>query len=193
MLLIRKRVISAPIFHVPRSMTETPGERLRRAKKARNVDNAAIAAAAGVHPKTVSRWLNDKTTPDPAELDGAARFLRVTSDWIRNGGYIGAPETEASSVREAGGSYSHRVMAGLPFSVREWIQAFLLRLVRARVSEREFERARALLESEELAAWYAEGGGKQPATEEAMLESAQAAGDFIIGELTRRGYKFDRQ
>jgi len=73
----------------------TLGERLRKAKKAAKLSNSEIAAAAGVHEKTVSRWLNDVSNPDPVELDRAAGALGVTSTWLRYGDETGEERADA--------------------------------------------------------------------------------------------------
>lgn len=155
---------------------------LRAARKAAGLTQADVAARVGVTKGAVSQWEAGLSVPNDENTRSLAALYGVPAGALRFGDSTGVDPVERQTPR---------VMGGLPFAVREWIQEFLLRLVRARVSEREFERARSLLESEELSAWYGEGSGTRPPTEAEMLESVQAAGDFILGELRRRGYRIE--
>lgn len=66
-------------------MTETVGDRIMRQMKARGVKNPAVAAAAGVHPGTVSKWRHDERVPEEVQLERVAAFLGVSTSWLRYG------------------------------------------------------------------------------------------------------------
>ena len=161
-------------------MTETLGERLRRTKRTRGVDNAEIAAAAGVHPKTVSRWLNDKSTPDPRELDAAAKYLGVTSDWLRNG--------DGGGVRETGPLYELRPKPRmLPPRAYERLFSYLDRFEQAGADEEQIDVARRLMADTRYS--KLNKGSRAEPSEEDLLTDIDA-GWAIVWELaTRDGMK----
>lgn len=77
-----------------RNVLATLGARLRSARTAAKLDQAAVAEAVGVHPKTVSRWENDRQLPETAQLHALAALLKVSEPWLRYGDEI--PELAAS-------------------------------------------------------------------------------------------------
>jgi len=184
MLLIRKYGISTRIFHVPRSMAESLGERLRRVKKARGVDNAAIAAAAGVHPKTVSRWLNDKSNPDPSELDAAAEFLGVTSAWLRSGEQRAGHMTVRESSSKYGTTDTRRM---LPPRAYERLFGYLDRLEKAGADEEQIDVARRLMADVRYS--RLNKGSKSEPSEDDMLTDIDAGWSIVWELATQQGMK----
>lgn len=67
------------------AIPETLGERLRAARKRKGVGQDEVARAVGVHVKTVSRWENDRQTPEEEELRTLARYLGDSPARLRYG------------------------------------------------------------------------------------------------------------
>lgn len=67
------------------AVPQTLGERLQQAREAKRYDQAAVAAAAKVHPKTVSRWENNRGEPNARRLKAVAELLEVSEPWLRYG------------------------------------------------------------------------------------------------------------
>jgi hypothetical protein len=69
---------------------ETLGDRLVQVMKRARLKNPAVAKAAGVHEKTVSKWRHDVQAPEEPELEAvvnllAAHGVGVTKAWLRYG------------------------------------------------------------------------------------------------------------
>lgn len=188
-------VTNGGIFHVKTTsdLTETFGSRLRRAMRARGIRNQEVADRAGVHVKTVSQWLGDKQVPEAAALNEVASLLHVTSSWLLRGEVD--PERNDEGFRypppEPERLIVPRVMQGLPYSVRVWLQDFLLEITKAGATEEEVDSARTLLTSPESFTLYV-GGKPQDLTEEQVLEGLEAQAHFIRDVLRDRGRKFRR-
>lgn len=53
--------------------------------RAAKLSNERLAAAVGVHPKSVSRWLSDRVTPEQDTISGIARALGADAVWLQTG------------------------------------------------------------------------------------------------------------
>lgn len=74
------------VLLVPREWPpkEEFADRLARLRRHKNLDNAAIAKATGVVPKTVSMWAGGQE-PKGAALIALARLLDVTPEYLLSG------------------------------------------------------------------------------------------------------------
>lgn len=167
---------------------ETLGDRLRKAKKTKKVGNAEMAAAAGVSEVTISRWLNDKTTPDPNELDRVAEFLGVTSEWLRKGGALPGVTAERLSgqgraVREPSASIGRR----LPPRVYERVYSYLERLREAGADEEQLDVAERTMRQERYARLN-KATHREPSEDE-MLIDVDAGWAAVWEILTAGGMK----
>lgn len=63
-------------------MTETWGERLKRALEAERIDKSAAARAIGVTYKTVLRWTQDEGTPKPEHRPRLAALGKPFKDLV---------------------------------------------------------------------------------------------------------------
>ena len=63
----------------------TLGWRLKRALDHGGVSAQEMALELGVHPGTVSRWMNDRETPRPIYVRAWAHRCRVPTDWLLYG------------------------------------------------------------------------------------------------------------
>lgn len=100
---------------------QTLGDRLRSAMKRANVRNQAVADVAGVHVKTVSKWLSDSQVPDAAALDAAAGLLRVSSSWLRYGDPI--PTMRTSDASDAWGAAFREGRRSALRELRAWLES----------------------------------------------------------------------
>jgi transcriptional regulator with XRE-family HTH domain len=66
-------------------LLDTPGHRIAAARRKAGFTQDEVAAAAGVHQKTVSRWENDHQVPVGDQLDRLAEFLHLTRRYILRG------------------------------------------------------------------------------------------------------------
>ena len=73
-------------------MEDTVGSRIRAFQRAARVTNEELAAAAGVHVKTVSQWRHDKQRPSDDNLRAIAPLLKTDL-----GGLLLAPWTPPSA------------------------------------------------------------------------------------------------
>jgi transcriptional regulator with XRE-family HTH domain len=155
----------------------TLGELLRRARKAAGKEQGDLATAMGVHPKTISRWENDKQLPERQHFPILAREL-------------GVPETyfQQLRVREPAADYRPRVALGLPQRIRVFIQEFLLELVNANVPEERVDTIRRILSSDEMYRFYV-GGEPKEYSEEETLEGIAAHAEAFRQRLRRQGFK----
>lgn len=159
-------------------MVEQPtlGELLRRARKAAGKEQGDLATATGVHPKTVSRWENDKQLPERQHFAILARELDVPESYFHQ-----------IYVREPAADYRPRVSLGIPQQIRVWLQEFLLVLVKAGVTDDEVDRVRRILSSDEMFRFYV-GGEPQEYSEAQTLQGIQAHAQAFRRELRGRGY-----
>lgn len=65
---------------------DTIGKRIRAARAACGKTQDAIARAIDVQIKTVARWETDQHAPRADDLDGLARELGVSIEWLVRGG-----------------------------------------------------------------------------------------------------------
>jgi transcriptional regulator with XRE-family HTH domain len=114
-------------------VSETLGDRLSRAMKAKGVSNGEVAKATGVHVGTVTGWRGNRFPPTDEKLDAIAELLGVTSSWIR---YGDGPHA-SRRIREASPSYDARpapisqIVFASPTSqqrAKVWLEQFLLEL-----------------------------------------------------------------
>jgi len=159
------------------SLASSYGKRLSLARREKGFGQDELAEKVGVHPKTISRWENDKQQPNGAQEDRLLEVLEVTRDYLRG---------RTSSVREA-----PAVAYGLPQAIRIWIQEFLTKLVRAGVSDREVDEARRVLTSPEMYRAYV-GSEPQQYSEDETLLGIQAHAVAIETVLRSRGYEIPR-
>jgi transcriptional regulator with XRE-family HTH domain len=66
-------------------LLDTPGHRIAAARRKAGFTQDEVAAAAGVHQKTVSRWENDHQLPEGEQLDRLAQHLHLTRSYILRG------------------------------------------------------------------------------------------------------------
>ena len=86
------------------AMSERLQERLRRARKLRNVNQKALADALGVNVATVSEWENGHSDPSFSTVGRAADHLRVSLDYLAGrvdepGGRFGEGEAATTLAR----------------------------------------------------------------------------------------------
>lgn len=136
-----------------------------------------LAIATGVHPKTVSRWENDKQMPERQHFPILARELAVPEGYFQQ-----------LYVREPAVAYQPRVALGLPQRIRVFIQEFLLELVNADVPEERVDTIRRILSSDEMYRFYV-GGEPKEYSEEETLEGIQAHAEAFRQRLRRQGFK----
>jgi transcriptional regulator with XRE-family HTH domain len=157
------------------------GARLAAARQRVGLSQAEAARELGVSKVTVSNWERGVHPPDERRMAGIAALYQTTPAALR---YGEAAESSASALG------TPRVAAGLPYKIRVWLQEELLDYARAGVPDDELQRARRLLESEELFSFYA-GGEPQAYGEDAVLEGMQGVALAIRRSLRVRGYKVD--
>lgn len=159
------------------------GQRLQGARKAAKKSQAEVAAAAGVHPKTVSRWENDRQTPDPDELAKAAQFLDVEADWLRYGQASGGARTlgDDPGIRALFDSIGagRSGPAALPRQLELMAIDFEREAVLAGADAPFLRYARARMRDPELLAYFAGGYDEKPMT----AEEQQVEFETVISEL----------
>jgi transcriptional regulator with XRE-family HTH domain len=177
----------------------TLGDRLTQSMKRMGLKNPEIAAAAGVHPVTVSKWRNDVNPPADAELERVAKLLGVSLVWLRYGDRVieagGRATGEAvASARAEQGPPVHPAPGrggNLPLSVRELLAESRLEMVKAGALDEEIEEALALMRSAAVFTFY-EGGAAAPRdfNEADVLKGMRAIYNGAIKpELKQRGRK----
>jgi transcriptional regulator with XRE-family HTH domain len=92
--------------------TETVGDRIRERQRAVRVDNEELAAAAGVHKKTVSQWRHNHQEPTDDNLMAIVPILQTTFMYLKNG---------IRSVVDVG---KDDVSMSRPFTVREGFSVY---------------------------------------------------------------------
>jgi transcriptional regulator with XRE-family HTH domain len=160
------------------SVGSSYGKRLLLARREKGFGQDELAEKVGVHPKTISRWENDRQQPNGAQEDRLLEVLEITRDWLRGRTNSGVRETP-------------HVAYGLPQTIRVWIQEFLTKLVRAGVSDREVDEARRVLTSPEMYRAYV-GSEPQQYSEDETLLGIQAHGVAIETVLRSRGYEIPK-
>lgn len=154
----------------------TPGERLRAARKRAGLDQKAVAQAAGVHEKTVSRWENDAQVPDSEAAAKVAELLGTDMVWLLTGKLAGPRYSDDGIPRMASPRLSFE---GSPHRVREWLAAFQLELVRANATEEELTEAMELLQSPVVRSYFM-GGARSDRSEADILKDMEALADAVI-------------
>lgn len=148
----------------------------------RGVRNQAVAEAAGVHLKTVSKWLSGVQVPRDGQLEAIAQLVGVPSAWLRYGA-AGAPMVEGTP----------RVLAstGLPNSVRVWLAEELLQYTKAGVPAEWVQRAREVLEAPEVHTFFRRPDDTEPSerSEAAVLKGMRAIAVGLRARLADEGYK----
>lgn len=67
------------------AIPQTLGERLRFAREQAKLDQAGVAEMVGVHPKSISKWENDRQEPSEEKLDQLSKLYEVETWWLRYG------------------------------------------------------------------------------------------------------------
>ena len=158
------------------ALPTTLGERVRQARERAGLDQAALAAAVGVHAKTVSKWENDHQAPTDDMLAAIARALEtepsvlaygVTQEalskaWDREHRESVAHWTEAfGAPRQVKGLRVRAVdrlgqaKPQLPNKVIAFVHRFVADLAEQGATEDQLEAARRLLTSYETWAFLA--------------------------------------
>lgn len=168
---------------------DTTGKRIRAARNNLGLDQAALARAVEVHPKTVSRWENDVMVPDSDVLQRVAEALQVDIGWILSGKgplAYGGPSIESGGAAVAEASAPPRLLRN--HAIRVWLQQFRLRLTKARVPDEAIEEAMALLTAPSVFTFYS-GGTAEDLGEEDVLLGMEGMTAPILKKLERMGYK----
>lgn len=150
---------------------ETPGDRLTAAMKRARLKNAAIAAAAGVHVKTVSYWRSDRQRPEERQLERVAELLR----------HHGV-DVSAASLRY-GEEKKQRIDSGDVFGALELdvrTKEHQLQILRAGASPTLAEAARQLMMSREAALFYAAIRGSGEVTHDDRLSAVDLVARFVL-------------
>jgi len=66
-------------------MRTTIGERIRKAREEKKMDQAALASKAGIVTRTLQRWEKGDQVPDGLAITKLARATSVTPNWILTG------------------------------------------------------------------------------------------------------------
>ncbi|MDH4069443.1 MAG: XRE family transcriptional regulator [Ignavibacteria bacterium] len=66
-------------------MKMTIGDRIRKAREEKEMDQATLAAKAGVVTRTLQRWEKGEQTPDGVAITKLARATSVQASWILTG------------------------------------------------------------------------------------------------------------
>lgn len=169
-------------------ISETLGDRLRRAMKAKDASNGDLAEWVGVHPGTVSQWLSDRFPPSDDKLQAIARLLDVSAPWLRYGDN-GAPTISEPKTRYRvyGGSIDE-VSFDSPTAYQRgkvWIEQFLLELLDEGADQDFLSWARRLLLSNENYVLYV-GGTQGEMTDEQKFRHMQGLGVGVRAILKDR-------
>lgn len=65
--------------------TSTPGDRIKRARNARDLTQADVARHFGISRVSVTQWESDVTKPEADKLQPLADLLETTVEWIMEG------------------------------------------------------------------------------------------------------------
>lgn len=127
--------------------TETLGERLRKAMRAKRVKREAVAEAAGVHINTVSQWIGDRFPPTADKISVIAGLLGVTPAWLQYG-----ENGHAGRVSEEQVFYQTRLAPEVAFTsapaaqrARHWLEGFLLEIAEQGADQEFVDSSRRLL------------------------------------------------
>ena len=137
------------------AVQETQGDRIDQAIKRSGAQNGEVAAAVDVHTTTVSRWRNDRQSPEDTELDRLVVFLekrgvKVTAAWIRYGVNGTTPRvdggpTPAYAARAEPISQIGFVSATAQQRAHVWLEQFLLELAEEGATQEFIDSSRRLL------------------------------------------------
>lgn len=132
-------------------MEETVGSRIRALQRATRVTNEELAAAAGVHVKTVSQWRHDKQRPTDDNLRAIAPLLKTTLAGLLTPLQPATREgthRERFAVMEAireGGGYQADAPLTLPSKVHAHAHRIIAELAEEGADEHSLDMARRLL------------------------------------------------
>jgi transcriptional regulator with XRE-family HTH domain len=149
-----------------------PGALLAAMRDSAGLSQREAAERLGVHFTTWNRYEKGKQKV-PAEL-----LMRAQRELVKS---LAAP---AVSVEPA---TVPRVSAGLPQTVRVWLQRELLEYAEAGVSDEDLNTARQLYESPEVNRMFV-GGVPVARTPEAVLKGMRAIAVAVRSSLRERGY-----
>lgn len=160
--------------------SQTLGERLKAAMRRKGVRNPEVAQVAGVHLKTVSKWLGDTQVPDGEALERVAQLLGVSTTWLR----FGAEDAPRTTPRVLASS-------GIPNAVRVWLAEELLQYTKAGVPAEWVQRAREVLEAPEVHTFFRRPDDTEPSerSEAAVLKGMRAIAVGLRARLADEGYK----
>lgn len=160
-------------------MLKSFGQRILAARKERGLGQDEVASAVGVHPKTISRWENDKQPADLEHVERLASVLGVSVDWLRHG----EPKLPGGRVSEQVAAYRTELPKQLALLAHE----FEGEVLRSDVDD-DFKRyARARLRDPELLEMYAGGAtdiGEM--TEEEQFDDYKVLIEELRARLARR-------
>ena len=66
-------------------MKTTIGERIRKAREEKGLDQATLASKAGIVTRTLQRWEKSEQTPDGLAITKLARATNVQANWLLTG------------------------------------------------------------------------------------------------------------
>ncbi|HVX40314.1 MAG TPA: hypothetical protein VHB25_12145 [Gemmatimonadaceae bacterium] len=171
----------------PTSAEDTLGDRLTQAMKRAKLKNPEVAAAAGVHAVTVSRWRTDAQQPEERQLEAVVRLLNergvaVSVSYLRYG-----PSSRGhEGSRVPAGNATPPAEAELPRRLELLALDFERAMVQADV-DADFRRyARARLRDPELLEMYAGGHSDRAMTADEQLADYEDLIDELRGRLKRR-------
>lgn len=164
--------------------------------KRAGLKNPAVAAAAGVHEKTVSKWRSDAQSPEERQLAAVAELLRehgveVSTAYLRYGVDAARPDfviqhsDGSTAVVEAKRPYNAR-NADLPRRLELLALDFEKEMVSADVDQDFRHYARARLRDPELLEMYAGGHSNRAMTADEQLADYEDLIDELRGRLKRR-------
>lgn len=177
-----------PDFHVEQAKVRRfaeQGRRLQEAREAAALGQAAVAAAARVNPKTVSKWENGWQNPHDNQLRPVADLLGRPVAWFRYGAV--PPEEPPPPEPAPADPPLPRVLRR--YAVRVWLKEFELELTRAGVPEDRVADALALVTAPQGLVYNA-GGGEL--TEEEAIRAMTGLAEMVRAKERERGHRFDR-
>lgn len=142
---------------------DTVGSRIRALQRATRVTNEELAAAAGVHVKTVSQWRHDKQRPTPDNLQAISPLLNTTMGHLLTAGSVpGATaedrHREALFLREASREgYRADAPLTLPSKVHAHAHRLLAQLADDGADEHSLDQAKRLFLEPERYTYSAHG------------------------------------
>ena len=171
------------------------GQVVDQLRREQGLEKGDLADKAGIPRTTFWRKLSGKSPITMDDVERIATALGVAKTRLIGEVQILPPQAGALLGDEPPGRDTPatgvpRVMQGLPYEVRVWLQQELLDYAKAGVSERELRHARDLYERPEVFSFYAEGA-PHARTEDEVLVGMRALAAVVRGTLRRRGYRLD--